>query len=630
MRLRYLRVGAMPPLVDVPIKFGHEPVPDVEKQCAIHFVVGVNGSGKSRLLQALTEIFLRLERQELPPFPVTLAYDLGRPAPSAKPEDSTLRTIYFYYPGPLEVQRSRFERQASLDGDDEPGEMPEQKLALVKFKHIALEIDVNWDALTEVDWVKEQKPFGYELEVYNWGDLPGSGSIATYLPDKLLAYTSGATADWQELFSPRHTIKSLLEVSEDIEVDTEQERPLDWDETKELVYSYQNQEAAETVTAPPTAEQKAALEPNMSPDTSSIGIFVSPADLKLALCAVTLAHAVEDFKELTDAQTEVQFLDKLKQEQLNRNAGRVEGLRGILNEVDWDWLVTIGLHINFRPESFDRYRDHQTGLTDLYNIAQSVLGNPNYPDRQLFFDLRASQTANDKLPGNVAAALFEVLSGENREPTPLEVFSRLARWKKEGLLNDVSLIFRRRDPERNDSDKGGYLLTYESLSDGERVFLGRMALFYLLANTDNALILLDEPETHFNDVWKREIVSIIDSSLSNNATDVMIATHSSIALSDVFKWEIELLRKNLQTGETKAVEPGISTFGADPGEILVQVFGANDSIGQRSLSKLNELLEKDWQSNDIGRLETLIRAVGFGYYRSELRTIWRNLNATQS
>jgi predicted ATPase len=41
---------------------------------------------------------------------------------------------------------------------------------------------------------------------------------------------------------------------------------------------------------------------------------------------------------------------------------------------------------------------------------------------------------------------------------------------------------------------------FDELSDGEQVFLGRMALFYLMQGRDDALILLDEPESHFNDV----------------------------------------------------------------------------------------------------------------------------------
>ena len=56
MRLRYLHLQDLPPLQDVDIAFGHESL--LGRALAIRFVVGVNGTGKTRLLQALTETFL--------------------------------------------------------------------------------------------------------------------------------------------------------------------------------------------------------------------------------------------------------------------------------------------------------------------------------------------------------------------------------------------------------------------------------------------------------------------------------------------------------------------------------------------------------------------------------------------
>ena len=82
------------------------------------------------------------------------------------------------------------------------------------------------------------------------------------------------------------------------------------------------------------------------------------------------------------------------------------------------------------------------------------------------------------------------------------------------------------DGEHDGVDIG--VLRYEELSDGEQMVLGRMALFHLLQNHHDALLLLDEPETHFNDKWKREIVDIIDDAIGNTANDVLISTHSSL------------------------------------------------------------------------------------------------------
>ena len=75
MRLRYLRVRGYPPLEDVEIAFRRPSLPG--RECAIRFVVGVNGSGKTHLLQAVAEAFLAMARRKPPRFPVTLVYELA-------------------------------------------------------------------------------------------------------------------------------------------------------------------------------------------------------------------------------------------------------------------------------------------------------------------------------------------------------------------------------------------------------------------------------------------------------------------------------------------------------------------------------------------------------------------------
>ena len=89
MKLRYLRLRDYPPLRDVAVRFVSDLLPD--RECAIRFVVGVNGSGKSHLLRAIAEVFLALADQQPPHFPATLVYELGR--------DSRKRTVVLDCPG---------------------------------------------------------------------------------------------------------------------------------------------------------------------------------------------------------------------------------------------------------------------------------------------------------------------------------------------------------------------------------------------------------------------------------------------------------------------------------------------------------------------------------------------------
>lgn len=58
MRLRYLHLQNYPPISDIKVCFASGS--PLARECAIRFVVGVNGSGKSNLLRAVAEVFLAL------------------------------------------------------------------------------------------------------------------------------------------------------------------------------------------------------------------------------------------------------------------------------------------------------------------------------------------------------------------------------------------------------------------------------------------------------------------------------------------------------------------------------------------------------------------------------------------
>jgi hypothetical protein len=74
MRLRYLRLQNYPPISDIKVCFASGS--PLARDCAIRFVVGVNGSGKF-LLRAVAEVFLALADGQRTLFPVQLVYELG-------------------------------------------------------------------------------------------------------------------------------------------------------------------------------------------------------------------------------------------------------------------------------------------------------------------------------------------------------------------------------------------------------------------------------------------------------------------------------------------------------------------------------------------------------------------------
>ena len=228
-----------------------------------------------------------------------------------------------------------------------------------------------------------------------------------------------------------------------------------------------------------------------------------------------------------------------------------------------------------------------------------------------------------------AEAVLRLFStDDNINSTPMDIFNRLRDWERSGLLEDITLTIKRLSQiESNDGKPDDIIVTYDQLSDGEQMLLGRMGLLFLLRGQDGSLLLLDEPETHFNDVWKREIVDMVDMALLNTTeANVIVSTHTSIALTDAFAAAVTVFDKNRDTGITtvRGVKGGL--FGTDPGEVNMNLFRADSSTGSRSVELLDKLLKTEWQGRE-NELEEILDVLGSSFHRAELRAILKRLRA---
>ena len=209
-----------------------------------------------------------------------------------------------------------------------------------------------------------------------------------------------------------------------------------------------------------------------------------------------------------------------------------------------------------------------------------------------------------------------------KHSSALALFEQLADWysQESPLLTKVNLFLERAKTEEQASP----LHTWEWLSDGERSFLGRMCLFMLFGDVES-LILLDEPEVHFNDYWKRHIVDTIHQILVEkrkpHRSHFLIATHSSISLSDVPKEDVVVLRRSGMLTDTMSM-PSIQTFGADPSDIMVHVFDAPHAMGQHSVNEIEQWLGEAYQTPETKRrrfLEEKLKQVSPGYWAYRIR-----------
>lgn len=150
-------------------------------------------------------------------------------------------------------------------------------------------------------------------------------------------------------------------------------------------------------------------------------------------------------------------------------------------------------------------------------------------------------------------------------------------------------------------------LLLKEFSDGEHQFIHTMAICLLLKDS-NSLILLDEPETHFNPSWRSRFISILDDTLhyscstmekydvctANFMKDILITTHSPFIISDCRADNVIIMKKEgTITKAVKASDEGIKTYGASISFIQAKIFGSTDTIGRKAFLEMKDISNQD-------------------------------------
>lgn len=651
MRLRYLHLPRCGPLTDTAIVFGREDLIiealHLPRKGALNFVVGVNGSGKSSLLRALYRIFQALKLRERPTLPVTLAWDrlTGSEAVTALLHSTNRKDAHSFFATlkqvPASARRHDWEEIAFAISKGEPHQLVED-----------LEIVTDPDAFT-------------------------SPLLLARLPKRLIAYTSGADEPWVQLDHPAFHPKD----EEEDRYLTEDERPPGWSMDREweeeqpvrianvltryalksggtmqplLGAGQVGELTGETVErlrqelGPLEAIRQKVFTNRMPRSERLDGSYFLILPRHLRFAGITLA-LWQTAKELAGC-TEGQQRETLRETLLKQRASDAPGkdARRVLNEIDWFWPTHLSL--TYR-DADDRVspRQHQE-LLCLVALAEEVIAQPLGRQRAVLSlgpsdRISLTEKLKDAFPLGIpsqgiefiaervdgcktgAEAILRILSADqNIDSTPMDFFSRLRDWERTGLLEDITLTVKRlHQSESADGEADDTIVTYDQLSDGEQMLLGRMGLLFLLRGQDGSLLLLDEPETHFNDVWKREIVEMVDLGLLNSTqANVIVATHTSIALTDAFAAEVTVLDKKESGITARGVKGGL--FGTDPGEVNMNLFGADSSIGSRSVELLDLLLKAEWKGRE-NELEQILNVLGSSFHRAELRAVLKKLRA---
>lgn len=470
-----------------------------------------------------------------------------------------------------------------------------------------------------------------------------SPAISATRYTRVLAYTTGESDPWDAVAYPPYPKDEIVDDPQEFVPDNE--RPPNWTEEQEY-YDVRVPTQGDPAWDTPFGGKK---DPSGMSDRC---MLLRPEDAKLAAVSLGIWKAALELEDLREEWQREHFRTQCIENIANQY--HVEDVaRRILNEMDWLWPTHAAFHFTSLARTLSN-RDAARCYW-LLALASAVVRQPldeslavirlgNCPpvlpkdliggreidlDREMSLHYTAKPMANAHCLAEAIRSLFA--AEQDPDESLWTVFSTLREWREIGLLKDVDLTVQRiQRVLAADGQPDDRIHTYGSFSDGERMLLGRVAFMLLLRQQPNTLLLLDEPETHFNDAWKRQLIDLIDDGLlKNTSCQVLVSTHTSLALTDVFSCEITRFVK--EDGKTRSLPVVHPTFGADPGRLLLHVFGAPDIIGARAAEFLREKLDpRKWPPEDRDKLKALIDEIGSGWPRAKLMDILDQLENTDA
>lgn len=226
-------------------------------------------------------------------------------------------------------------------------------------------------------------------------------------------------------------------------------------------------------------------------------------------------------------------------------------------------------------------------LLDFYiNDATIAAFKKNFPDGifQLFQAFQILYTLNyHDIDEEVKTEIYEskgyYTDGKVPKPKPAET-----------VFHFLDYYIKKQHPG---SDEEVHLLM-KNLSDGEQQFLHTMGICLMLEGK-SALLLLDEPETHFNPDWRSKFIRTLKKSLeqskSNNLMqDILITSHSPFIISDCYPDKVIVFKNG--DSPVNARNMNFRTFGTSVDIITENIFQTNNTIGDLAKNEIDTIFDE--------------------------------------
>ena len=144
------------------------------------------------------------------------------------------------------------------------------------------------------------------------------------------------------------------------------------------------------------------------------------------------------------------------------------------------------------------------------------------------------------------------------------------------------------------ADENGHCVNFDDFSDGEAQLIQILAAARIFRD-EQTLFLFDEPETHLNPSWRTFFHQHLTQANQvgdtwTNSTQTLLSTHSPFMISSLKKSDVYRFERN-DDGFIRMAPATEQTYGASFDVLIKQYFGLKSLISQSVISEIREKLK---------------------------------------
>jgi predicted ATPase len=200
-------------------------------------------------------------------------------------------------------------------------------------------------------------------------------------------------------------------------------------------------------------------------------------------------------------------------------------------------------------------------------------------------------------------------------PDQYAFFTALESTHLSKLLGEV------RTRVRLTASVGGGNVTYRDLSEGEQQLLLVLGLLKFTAR-DEALFLLDEPDTHLNPAWSTQYLAFLDRFIKlrerQDSCHLVMSSHDPLVFAGLSRSEVRIFRRHTGSGDVIVEVPDEDPRGMGYAAILTsdlfRLRTSLDAATQADLDQLRLLAMSEFTpetETEMRRLNSKLRGMGF-------------------